>query len=65
MLFAGQPAGGTSAHFIHALGPEVVRVVEESVRSESAVVIEATQVLEGLLDLAPEENSASLVFTVM
>lgn len=59
MLFARQPADGTAAHFIHALGPEVVRLVEGGVRGEATVVVEATQVLEGLLDLAPEESSES------
>ena len=63
LLFARQPAEGTSAHFIHALGPEVVRVVEGGVRGEAAVVVEATQVLEGLLDLAPEESSESGICT--
>ena len=49
-----------SVHFIHALGPEVVRLVEEGVRGEegdSVVIVEATQVLEGLLDATPEEKS--------
>ena len=46
----------TSTHFIHALGPEVVRVVEGEVR-DAGVVVEATQVLETLLDLTPEQSS--------
>lgn len=46
----------TSTHFIHALGPEVVRVVEGEVK-DAGVVVEATQVLETLLDLTPEQSS--------
>lgn len=49
----------TSTHFIHTLGPEVVRVVEGEVR-DAGVVVEATQVLETLLDLTPEQSSKFL-----
>ena len=41
--------------FIHALGPEVVKVVEGE--GEVAVMIEAVQVLETLLELTPEAHS--------
>ena len=41
--------------FIHALGPEVVKVVEGE--GESVVVVEAIQVLETLLELTPEAHS--------
>lgn len=47
-----------STHFIHTLGPEIVRVVEGEVR-DAGVVVEATQVLETLLDLTPEQSSKS------
>ena len=44
--------------FVHALGPEVVRLVEE--REEPVtVVIEALQVLELLLEMTPDAHSKS------
>ena len=59
-------------HFIHSLGPEVVKLVESygassasgvagggggGERPEAAVVIEASQVLETLLAMTAEANS--------
>ena len=46
----------SAVQFIHALGPEVVRIVEEGGR-DTAVMVEGTQVLETLLDLTPEQHS--------
>ena len=57
-------------HFIHALGPEIVRLVESSgtsrgngrrVPPEPPVIIEASQVLETLLSLTAEANSESVI----
>ena len=58
-------------HFIHALGPEIVRLVESSGTSrdngrrrappEPPVIIEASQVLETLLSLTAEANSESVI----
>ena len=51
-------------HFIHALGPEVVKLVEcygsssaSSGRPEPVVIIEASQVLETLLAMTADANS--------
>ena len=49
-----------NAHFIHALGPEVVELVEAGVRGgvkDAGVIVEAMQVLETLLDLTADTNS--------
>ena len=43
--------------FLHALGPEVVQLAEGEAEPV-AVVIEALQVLEALLELTPEAHSA-------
>ena len=57
-----------NVHFIHALGPEVVRLVEECGASttmgrspDPTVVIEASQVLETLLAMTAEANSELLI----
>lgn len=42
--------------FLHALGPEVVRIAEGETQPVT-VVIEALQVLEMLLELTPEAHS--------
>ena len=55
-----------AAHFIHALGPELVGLVEESMEKvgpggrktiEAKVVIRAIQLLELLLERTPEDKS--------
>lgn len=58
-------------HFIHALGPEVVRLVEECGAStmtgrkpDPTVVIEASQVLETLLAMTAEANSELMVYSL-
>lgn len=45
--------------FLHALGPEVVRLTEGETQPVT-VVIEALQVLEMLLELTPEAHSKPL-----
>lgn len=62
-----------AAHFIHALGPELVGVVEESMKKvggpggkmtvESKVVIRAIQLLEMLLERTPEDKSKKVLGT--
>ena len=42
--------------FLHALGPEIVRLVEGETQPV-AVAIEALQVLELVLELTPDEHS--------
>ena len=57
-LFLKQDPSEMNIHFIHALGPEVVRVVEECTSGcEPSVVVEATNVLDALLDGTPETKS--------
>ena len=65
-LFQKQDPSEVNVHFIHALGPEIVRLVENSGTStgnrwgapaEPPVIIEASQVLETLLSLTAEANS--------
>ena len=55
-----------ASHFIHALGPELVGIVEESMKKtgpggrktvEAKVVIRAIQLLEILLERTPEDKS--------
>lgn len=55
-----------AAHFIHVLGPELVGVVEESMKRgvpdarriiEARVVIRAIQLLEALLERTPDDKS--------
>jgi hypothetical protein len=69
-LFQKQDPSEVNIHFIHALGPEIVRLVESSGTSrgngrrapaEPPVVIEASQVLETLLSLTAEANSESVI----
>ncbi len=60
LLFLGSKSN-LSVHFIHALGPEVVRLVEDGLsgreKIEVGVVIEATKILESLLDQTPDDQS--------
>ena len=66
-LFQKQDPSEVNVHFIHALGPEIVRLVESNgtnstgngqrAPTEPPVVIEASQVLETLLSLTAETNS--------
>ena len=65
-LFQRQDSTEVNVHFIHSLGPEVVKLVESygaslvsagGERPEAAVVIEASQVLETLLAMTAEANS--------
>ena len=67
-LFQRQDPLEVNIHFIHALGPEVVRLVEgdgasttPGRRPDPTVVIEASQVLETLLAMTSEANSKILI----
>ncbi len=53
-------------HFIHKLGPEVVKLVEGCRKREwhLEAMVEATQVLEMLLDATPVENSKEMCVMV-
>ena len=70
-LFQRQDPLEVNIHFIHALGPEVVRLVEgcgasttPGRRPDPTVVIEASQVLETLLAMTAEANSKILVMNL-
>lgn len=73
-LFQRQDSSEVNVHFIHALGPEIVRLMEAcapgstgtgggggGARPDSAVVIEASQVLETLLAITAEAHSELVV----
>ena len=71
-LFQKQDSSEVNISFIHTLGPEIVRLVEESGTSagsssrgrsaEPPVIIEASQVLETLLALTAEANSEMIQY---
>lgn len=60
-LFQTHDASGStsSVHFIHRLGPVVVGMVEGGGGREGKleVMVEASQVLEGLLEATPQDKS--------
>lgn len=57
-MFSKHASSSANVHFIHRLGPEVVKLVEERGREgQLEVVLEATQVLELLLEATPESKS--------
>ncbi len=59
-LFNGHASSPTNVHFIHRLGPEVVRLVEgcgTGGEGQLEVMTEATQALELLLEATPTAKS--------